>query len=127
VWLRGRLGTKVDVETVSGQIDVSVLDTAVQALSGASVSGDMRIATALAVSGRIDLESVSGDIALKLPRSLSANVRGESFSGDLRAPDANIIRPKHGPGSSFEHRYGSVSSSEVSIETFSGDASLQLD
>ncbi|MEJ7745804.1 MAG: hypothetical protein WKF61_03425 [Luteimonas sp.] len=64
--------------------------------------------------------------SLMIKRNVSASVRGESFSGDLRAPDANVIRPKHGPGSNFEHRYGS-GSGEVSIETFSGDASLRLD
>lgn len=126
VVLRGRLGAKVDVETVSGRIDVAVRDTAVRELSGATVSGDLRVATALDGNGRIKLESVSGDIDLNLPRDVSASVRGESFSGDLRAADATIIRPKHGPGSTFEHRYGS-GSGKVSIETFSGDARLQLD
>jgi len=126
VRLRGRLGTKVKVGTVSGRIDVAVRDTAVRALSGATVSGDMRIATALAGNGRIQLESVSGDVGLSLPRNVSASVRGESFSGDLHAPKANILRTRHGPGSSFEHRYGS-GRGEVSMETFSGDARLQLD
>lgn len=126
VLLRGRLGNEVKVETVSGSIEVAVRDTAVHELSGATVSGDMRIGTALAGNGRISLESVSGNVDLSLPRNVSASVRGESFSGDLRAPDAEIIRTRHGPGSSFEHRYGS-GSGEVSIETFSGDARLQLD
>lgn len=126
VRLRGRLGNEIKVETVSGRIDVAVRDTAVRELSGATVSGDMRVATALAGNGRINLETVSGDVDLSLPRNVSASVRGESFSGDLRAPDATILRPKHGPGSNFEHRYGS-GSGEVSIETFSGDASLQLE
>lgn len=98
VVLRGRLGAKVDVETVSGRIDVAVRDTAVRELSGATVSGDLRIATALDGNGRIKLESVSGDIDLNLPRDVSASVRGESFSGDLRAADATIVRPKHGTG-----------------------------
>lgn len=126
VALRGRLGDEIEIETVSGDIDIAVRDTAVRKLSGASVSGDMRIGTALAGSGHISLESVSGDVLLKLPHALSATVRAESFSGDLSAPDANIIRPKHGPGSSFEHRYGS-GSGDISIETFSGNAHLQLD
>lgn len=126
VRLRGRLGTEVDVETVSGDVDVAVRDTALREFSGASVSGDLRVAAALAGNGEISLESVSGDIDLALPRDVSASVRGESFSGDLRATGANILRPKHGPGSSFEHRYGN-GSGKVSIETFSGDARLQLD
>lgn len=126
VRLRGRLGARVDVETVSGDIDVAVRDTAVRELSGATVSGDLRVVAALAGNGRINLETVSGDVDLGLPRDVSASVRGKSFSGDLRATDATIIRPEHGPGSSFEHRYGD-GGGKVSIETFSGDARLQLD
>ncbi len=126
VQLRGRLGSEIKVETVSGSIEIAVRDTAVRELSGATVSGDMRIGAALAGNGRINLESVSGDVDLSLPRNVSASVRGESFSGDLRAPGANVIRPKHGPGSNFEHRYGGGDGA-VSIETFSGDASLRLD
>ena len=126
VRLRGRLGNEVSVETVSGDIAVDARGTALRELSGATVSGDLRVATALAGNGQITLETVSGDVDLSLPRDVSASVRGESFSGDLRATGANISRPKHGPGSSFEHRYGSGSGT-VSIETFSGDARLQLD
>ncbi len=124
--LRGRLGDKVEIETVSGDIDVAVAGTAVRELSGTTVSGDLHIATALADNGRIKLETVSGDIDLRLPRELSAVVSGESFSGDLHATGANIVRPRHGPGSRFEQRYG-AGSAKVTIETFSGDARLQLD
>lgn len=124
--LRGRLDGEVDVETVSGRIDVGTLNTRVQRLAGSTVSGDIRINTALANNGRISLETVSGDLDLTLPRNLSANVRGESFSGELSAPGAQIIRPKHGPGASFEHRYGNGDGS-VTIETFSGDATLRLE
>ena len=123
--LRGRLDGEVSVETVSGRIDVGTLGTRVQKLSGSTVSGDIRINTALATNGRIMLETVSGDLDLTLPRTLSANVRGESFSGDLSAPGAQINRPKHGPGSSFDHRYGN-GDGDVSIESFSGDATLRL-
>lgn len=123
--LRGRLDGEVSVETVSGRIDVGTLGTRVQKLSGSTVSGDIRINTALATNGRIMLETVSGDLDLTLPRTLSANVRGESFSGDLNAPGAQINRPKHGPGSSFDHRYGN-GDGDVSIESFSGDATLRL-
>lgn len=124
--LRGRLDGEVSVETVSGQLEVGVHESAVRRLGAASVSGDIRIATALASGGEISLESVSGDVDLRLPRNLSANVQGESFSGDITAPDAEIDRPRHGPGSSFRHRYGS-GDGEISLETFSGDARLQLD
>ena len=125
VRLSGRLDGEVKAETVSGDIVVSTVDTSVRRYTGATVSGDMRIDTALAAGGRISLQSVSGDLGLQLPRTLSATVRGESFSGSLDAPDAEIVRPRHGPGASFEHRYG-AGDGEVNLETFSGDATLQL-
>lgn len=125
LFLRGRLDGEISVESVSGRIDVGVLQSRPSRISGSTVSGDIRIDTGLANNGRISLETVSGDLQLNLPRNLSANVRGESFSGDLQAPGADIIRPKHGPGSSFEHRYGS-GDGDITLETFSGDATLQL-
>lgn len=124
--LRGRLNGEVHVESVSGDIDVAGHQSAVRELKGTTVSGDLRVRTGLAGGGRIGAESVSGNIVLHLPSALSARVRGESFSGDLEAAGAQIIRPKHGPGSSFEHRYGS-GDGEITIESFSGDARLQLD
>jgi uracil-DNA glycosylase len=60
------------------------------------------------------------------PSPLSAQVRGESFSGDLVAPNVQVSRPKHGPGSSFEHRYGN-GDGEIKLESFSGDTRLQFD
>ncbi len=124
--LRGRLDGEVDIETVSGRIEVVAHETGVRQLSGESVSGDLRIATALASGGEISLETVSGDVGLRLPANLSAKVSGESFSGDLDASGAQIDRVRHGPGSSFRHTYG-TGDGEISLETFSGDARLQLD
>lgn len=126
IHLSGRLEGEVGVETVSGNADVGVHESSVRSLSGSSVSGDLRIRTALVSGGDISLETVSGDVDLRLPANLSAEVRGESFSGDLEAPGARIERPEHGPGSSFQHRYGN-GDGDISIETFSGDARLQLD
>lgn len=124
--LGGRIDGEVSVGTVSGDADIAVHETAVRSVSATTVSGDITLRTALAAGGEIAMESVSGDIDLRLPASLSAEVRGESFSGDLDAPDARIERPRHGPGASFEHRYGS-GDGEISIETFSGDARLRLE
>lgn len=122
----GRLGEEVDLESVSGDIELRSGDVALQRLDGATVSGDMRLRTSLAPRARVRLESVSGDIALSLPRGTSAELRAESFSGTLRAPGAAVERPRHGPGSSLRQRYGN-GDAEVSIETFSGDAELRLD
>lgn len=125
VQLRGRLDGELKVETVSGDIMVDTMGSNVRRYAGSSVSGDMRIDTALAAGGRLMVDSVSGDLDLQLPRTLSARVQGESFSGTLAAPGATINRPRHGPGSSFEHRYGN-GDGEISMETFSGDARLRL-
>lgn len=126
VRISGRLGDEVSVETVSGRVDLQVLDTPVRRLEGASVSGDLQVRTALAPRARVTLESVSGDIGLQLPRGASAEVRAETFSGKLTAPGATIERPRHGPGASMRQRYGS-GDADVSIETFSGSASLRID
>lgn len=126
VRLGGRLGGSIDVETVSGRIEVDVLESGVRQLTGATVSGDIRIDTALAGNGEIALESVSGDLDLSLPRDVSATVRGNSFSGDLEAPGAEVEHARHGPGSNFRHRYGD-GSGEISLETFSGNARIELE
>lgn len=124
--ISGRLGGEVALESVSGDIDLRALVTAVQRLDGSSVSGDMRLNARLSPRARVRLESVSGDIGLTLPRGTSAELRAESFSGTLRAPGATVERPSHGPGSSLRQRYG-AGDADVSIETFSGDAELRLD
>ena len=124
--LSGRLGREIGVESVSGRIDVQVLDTPIDKFEGTSVSGDVGVRTALSPHARMKLETVSGDVRLRMPRSVSAEVRGESFSGTLRAPGATIERPEHGPGSSFRQRYGN-GDANVSVETFSGDADIALD
>ncbi|MBA2239038.1 MAG: DUF4097 family beta strand repeat protein [Lysobacter sp.] len=125
VSLKGRLDGEVSAESVSGDVVVGTNGGQLRRFTGSTVSGDMRIETALARGGRISLQTVSGDLDLHMPAALSTNVRGESFSGDLSAPGARINRPRHGPGSSFEHRYGS-GDGDIEMETFSGDARLRL-
>lgn len=126
VTLRGRLNGEVAGETVSGNLHVAGVGSALQRVNATSVSGDVTIASALAPQASVSVETVSGDVRLKLPRDTSARVRGESFSGDLSAPGASIQRPRHGPGASFEHRYGN-GDADVRVQTFSGDATLQFD
>lgn len=126
VKVSGRLGEELDVETVSGRIEVRVLDTAMRRIEGSSVSGDIDVRAALAARARVSLETVSGGVDLSLPRNVSAEVRAESFSGNLRAPGATVDRPRHGPGANLRHRYGG-GDAEVSIETFSGNAQVRLD
>ena len=124
--LRGKLEGEVNAESVSGEIGVNSNGMRLHRLFTATVSGDATARVALAEGGSIKSETVSGEIILVLPKSLSARVAGESFSGDLSAPGAKIERPKYGPGSSFEHRYGS-GNGDIRIESFSGNAELRLE
>jgi DUF4097 and DUF4098 domain-containing protein YvlB len=126
VRLQGRLDGEVHGETVSGALSIDSRSQPLRRLSTATVSGDTELRVALADGGQIKAETVSGDIRVSLPRNLSAQVTGESFSGDLRAPGAKIDKEEFGPGSSFRQRYGN-GAGEVHLETFSGDAILNLE
>lgn len=125
IFLRGRMNGEIRAEAVSGDIDVHVNGERIRSLAANTVSGAILVDTALAVGGEIGLESVSGGLTVMAPTSLSARVQGESMSGRLRAPGATINKPKYGPGSSFEMRYGS-GEGEISMETLSGNAELKL-
>lgn len=125
--LRGRLGGEVSMETVAGDVDVEVHpQSQLRNLSAASVSGDLRVRTALATGGTMEFESVSGDVDLHLPRGTSARLQASSFSGSLNATGARVEKPTHGPGSSLEHRYG-TGEGRIEMETFSGDARVVVE
>ncbi|WP_448243336.1 DUF4097 family beta strand repeat-containing protein [Pseudoxanthomonas mexicana] len=123
--LRGRLNGDIDVETVSGRIEVNVNGERVRDLSASTVSGSAAVTTALAPSGEISMESVSGDLLLRLPKDVSAQVSGESFSGSLKATGVTIEK-RRGPGASFSTTYGS-GSGRVSLESFSGSAEVRVE
>ncbi|MEP6633979.1 MAG: DUF4097 family beta strand repeat-containing protein [Luteimonas sp.] len=125
VMLYGRLGGEVNVETVSGKIDIDSRDQRMRKLSSNTVSGDASIRGNVADGGKLSAQSVSGDITITMPRTLSAHVTAQTFSGTLTAPGATVIKPKYGPGSTLDQRYGS-GSADIQIETFSGDASFKL-
>src|SRR3546814_6662561 len=97
----------------------------VRRLSITSLYCNATLQLVLSDGGSVTAESVSGNIKVVAPKSLSATVHAESFSGHLRAPGVAIDKPRFGPGSSFEHRYGS-GSGEIGMETFSGSAELLL-
>ena len=126
VSLRGRIGGAVEVETVSGDIDVDTRGERPSRLELSTVSGDASVRSGIADAGRFSFESVSGDLRLSLPATVSARVEASTFSGDIDAPGANVVRKRYGPGASLEHRYGNGDAS-IAIETFSGDVRLVLE
>ena len=92
----------------------------------ASVSGDVRVRTALAAGGAMEFESVGGDIDLRLPRATSTRLEASTFSGGLSATGARVDTPEHGPGRSIDHRYGS-GEGRIEMGTFSGDAGVVIE
>ena len=123
--LSGRLKGQVHGETVSGRLSIDSAGQAVRRLSAATVSGETTLKVGLVDGGEVRAETVSGDIRLRVPKTLSARVSAKSFSGDLKAPGAKVQKEEFGPGSSFEQRYGS-GAGEIHLETFSGDATVDL-
>ena len=123
--LSGRLKGQVHGETVSGRLSIDSTGGNLRRLSTGTVSGDTSIDVGLDDGGEIKSETVSGDIRLRLPRSVSARISAQSFSGDLHAPGAKIQKEEFGPGSSFDQRYGN-GAGEIHLQTFSGDATLEL-
>ena len=123
--LSGRLKGQVHGETVSGRLSIDSAGQAVRRLSAATVSGETTLKVGLVDGGEVRAETVSGDIRLRVPKTLSARVSAKSFSGDLKAPGAKVQKEEFGLGSSFEQRYGS-GAGEIHLETFSGDATVDL-
>ena len=126
VTLRGRIAGSVEVETVSGNIEVDTRGERLSRLQVSTVSGDASVQGGIADAARFSLESVSGDLRLALPAGSSARVEATTFSGDIDAPGANVVRKRYGPGASLEHRYGTGDAS-IAVETFSGDVRLVMD
>ena len=126
VSLRGRIAGSVEVETVSGDIDVDTRGERLSRLQLSTVSGDAGVRSGIGDAARFSLESVSGDLRLALPSGSSARVEATTFSGDIDAPGANVVRKRYGPGASLEHSYGDGNAS-IAVETFSGDVRLAID
>lgn len=106
------VGTRVDVNAVSG--DIEIRGTRAEVVAG-STSGDVTVDDAV---GRVEATSVSGDVLIQ--RVTNGNVRISSVSGDV------VVKGLDGLVSA-ETVSGSVTvsdakSSDVRMETVSGDA-----
>jgi DUF4097 and DUF4098 domain-containing protein YvlB len=127
ILLRGRIAGQVDIETVSGDIEVDTRGERLARLQSSTVSGDASVRAGIADDGRFSFESVSGDVRVALPRDASARVEATTFSGEIDAPGAEVVRKRYGPGASMKHAYGGSGGGVIAIETFSGDVHLRLD
>ncbi len=124
VRVRG-VGGRLHTETVSGNTHV---ETAQPLREGeaSTVSGDIDLRSALAKGGRVHMESMSGDVRVRVPADTSARLRVESFSGTIKSDFGTVKREEFGPGSSLEERLGD-GDGELSLESFSGDVTVQRD
>ncbi len=112
-----------DGEVVSGEIRAVV--AAAERVEVNSVSGDINLSVDLTPSSRLDLESVSGTIGLRVKPPVNADFDIESFSGDID----NCFGPKprdtskYTPGSELDFTQGS-GGARVEIQTLSGEISV---
>jgi DUF4097 and DUF4098 domain-containing protein YvlB len=110
-------------EVVSGEIRATV--GAAQRVDLNSVSGDIEISAELTPTTRINMESVSGMLTLKLKPPVNAEFDVESFSGDIEncfGPKARDTS-KYTPGSELNFTQGS-GGARVEMQTLSGEISI---
>jgi DUF4097 and DUF4098 domain-containing protein YvlB len=117
------LGGELDLDTVSGAVDIemgSVSRTRLRA-----ISGDVLMTGHLSRDSHVDVSSVSGDLRMRWLGAENANVEVESFSGDISACFGNIEvqKPKFGPGSSWRHAVQGATS-DIHVKTVSGDVTI---
>lgn len=124
VRVRGVSG-RVHTETVSGNTHVEAAQPLREG-EASTVSGDIDIRAALDKSARLHVESMSGDVRLRVPADTSAKLRAESFSGTLKSDFGTVKREEFGPGSSLGERLGG-GDGDISLESFSGDVTIQRD
>ncbi|HVT35035.1 MAG TPA: DUF4097 family beta strand repeat-containing protein [Nevskiaceae bacterium] len=104
-------------EAVSGSLDVDggpMSDVHVN-----SISGDVDLSVSLADRAKVAAETLSGDVKLRLPSAPSAQLTLKSFSGDVRS-DYNAVPAQ---AKRYEAAMGAGGGS-ISLSSFSGDVSI---
>lgn len=119
--LAPQVGDSGHFETVSGNIKVTGGPFAKVDMN--TVSGDMELSGGLAPDGRIAAESVSGDVHVSLPPALSAHIEASTFSGSMHTDFGTVVEKEHGPGSSVDSTVGQ-GNGRIHVETFSGDVRI---
>jgi DUF4097 and DUF4098 domain-containing protein YvlB len=110
-------------EVVSGSINATV--AAAERLNVNTVSGDIEVHAELVPTARVSMESVSGVIELVVKPPVDADFDLESFSGDIencfgqKAHDTS----KYTPGSELSFTQGK-GGARVEIQTLSGEISI---
>lgn len=111
-------GVRGDVrgESVSG--DVRLAGGLVRKLDLETVSGDLEVDAELAADCDVSVETLSGNVRLTVPKLPEGNLEMETFSGDLTSAFAPGVRGKE------IHHEGNGRGS-VSLSSFSGDIEVK--
>lgn len=111
-------GVRGDVrgESVSG--DVTLSGGLLRKLDLETVSGDLDVDAELAADCEVSVETLSGNVRLTVPKLPDGEVDMETFSGDLTSAFAPGVRGK-------ELHHGGGGKASVSLSSFSGDIELK--
>jgi DUF4097 and DUF4098 domain-containing protein YvlB len=112
-----------DGEVVSGNISATV--AAAERLNVNTVSGDIEVRADLTPTARVSMESISGTITMTVKPPVNADFDIESFSGDIENCFGQKARDtsKYTPGSELDFTQGS-GGARVEIQTLSGEISI---
>jgi len=110
-------------EVVSGEIRATV--AAAERLDVSSVSGEIEIDAELTPTARVEMESVSGSLTLRLKPPVNAEFDIESFSGDIENCFGQSARDtsKYTPGSELSFTQGS-GGARIEMQTLSGEINV---
>ena len=110
-------------EVVSGSINANI--AAAERLDVSTVSGDIEVHADLAPTARVSMESVSGVVELLVKPPVNAEFSLESFSGTIKNCFGQTARKtsKFTPGKELDFTQGS-GGARVEIQTLSGEVSI---
>ena len=116
VEMRGGRGV-LRAESVSGNVTVQARD--VKELDIESVSGDLDVDIELAKEAEVEVETLSGEVTMTVPSLPDIDVDLETFSGALRSDLLEGLRGKK------EYSRDGKQSGRVRLHSFSGDIHLK--
>jgi DUF4097 and DUF4098 domain-containing protein YvlB len=121
-----RAASTIEVETVSGDIDLGAITT--RQIRTNSTSGDLTFAGTIVDGGRYEFQTHSGEIRLELPANVGAQLSLSTFSGEIdSAFPITLIAGDHGIGAAQAKKLNFAlgkGTARIIAETFSGDVTL---
>lgn len=118
-----RLSGDVEVESVSG--DVAVEGGSFDRVNLETVTGDLDFEGELLAGGKLTIDTVNGDVDAEFSGNVSARFDVDTFNGKIRScfgPKAEKTS-KYGPGWELEFTVGG-GDSRVMISTLNGDVTI---